>query len=248
MLRLVTGRIGSGKTTRIYNEIQSRIARGGEVTLIVPEQYSFHTEKKMLELLGEKGADSVNVVSFSFLAENLLKKYGLNSKKALDDSTRAMLMSVALDEIGDDLKLYSRHRYSSAVIMQMLKTIKEFRQCSVTPELIEQTLGKMEPSLLRDKLEEILLIDRTYSAIVSQNYFDDECALDILCGVLDKYRNFDGAQVFVDGFRGLTAQEYAVLERITAQADETWVTLCTDESNDPFGVFAHTLYIIARNH
>ena len=241
MLRLVTGRIGSGKTTRIYNEIQSRIARGGEVTLIVPEQYSFHTEKKMLELLGEKGADSVNVVSFSFLAENLLKKYGLNSKKALDDSTRAMLMSVALDEIGDDLKLYSRHRYSSAVIMQMLKTIKEFRQCSVTPELIEQTLGRMEPSLLRDKLEEILLIDRTYSAIVSQNYFDDECALDILCGVLDKYRNFDGAQVFVDGFRGFTAQEYAVLERITAQADETWITLCTDESNDPFGVFAHTL-------
>ena len=50
MLRLVTGRIGSGKTTRIYNEIGNSVEQGREVTLIVPEQYSFHTEKKMLEL------------------------------------------------------------------------------------------------------------------------------------------------------------------------------------------------------
>ena len=170
MLRLVTGRIGSGKTTRIYNEIENSVEQGRAVTLIVPEQYSFHTEKKMLELLGARGADKVNVVSFSFLASNLLKKYGLNSKSAIDDSTRALLMSVALDEIGDDLQIYSRHRYSPAVIVQMLKTIKDFRQCSVTPDLIEETIGKMEPSLLRDKLREVMLVDRTYSARMCSRY------------------------------------------------------------------------------
>lgn len=88
----------------------------------------------MLEMLGARDADRVNVVSFSFLAKNLLKKYGLNSEKSLDDSTRAMLMSVALDEAGDDLQVYSRHRYSPAVILQMLKTLKDFRQCSVTSD------------------------------------------------------------------------------------------------------------------
>ena len=241
MLRLVTGRIGCGKTTRIYEEIRKKTEQGGEVTLIVPEQYSFHTEKKMLELLGARGADKVSVVSFSFLAKNLLKKYGLNSKKALDDSTRAMLMSVALDETGDDLQVYSRHRYSPAVILQMLKTLKDFRQCSVTSDKIEETLPKLKPSLLKDKLGEILLIDRAYTALVEQNYFDDDCALDILCTVLDKHRDFDGAEVFIDGFRGFTAQEYAVLERIMSQAAETWVTICVDKSDDEFGVFAHTL-------
>lgn len=241
MLRLVTGRIGCGKTTRIYEEIRKKTEQGGEVTLIVPEQYSFHTEKKMLELLGARGADKVSVVSFSFLAKNLLKKYGLNSKKALDDSTRAMLMSVALDETGDDLQVYSRHRYSPAVILQMLKTLKDFRQCSVTSDKIEETLPKLKPSLLKDKLGEILLIDRAYTALVEQNYFDDDCALDVLCTVLDKHRDFDGAEVFIDGFRGFTAQEYAVLERIMSQAAETWVTICVDKSDDEFGVFAHTL-------
>lgn len=240
MLRLVTGRIGSGKTARIYSEINKIIEQGGEVTLIVPEQYSFHTEKKMLELLGAKGADSVNVVSFSFLAKNLLKKYGLSSKKALDDSTRAMLMSVALEEIGDDLKVYSRHRYSPAVIMQMLKTIKDFRQSSVTDEKIDEALHKLKPSLLRDKLNEIMLIDRAYTALVRQNYFDDDCALDLLCDLLDGCNDFEGAKVFVDGFRGFTAQEYNVLERIMKQSAEVWITLCVDTTDDEFGVFAHT--------
>lgn len=240
MLRLVTGRIGCGKTRRIYDEIQKKIDRGGEVTLIVPEQYSFHTEKKMLELLGARGADRVNVVSFSFLAENLLKKYGLNSKKALDDSTRAMLMSVALDEVGDELKVYSRHRYSPAVVLQMLKTLKDFRQSSVTADRIRETLGRMKPSLLRDKLNEILKIDGAYSALVEQNYFDDDCALDLLCGVLDGHNDFLNAEVFVDGFRGFTVQEYNVLERIMRQSAEVWVTLCVDKSDDEFGVFAHT--------
>lgn len=240
MLRLVTGRIGSGKTACIYDELKRCILRDDKVTLIVPEQFSFYTEKTILELLGDRGADKVEVVSFSFLAKNLLKKYGLNSKKAIDDSTRAMLMSVALEEVGDELKIYSRHRYSTAVVSQMLKTVKEFRQCSVTSDKLEETAAQMKPSILRDKLNELAKIERTYSALVEQNYFDDECALDILRDALKQRNEFEGTKVFIDGFRGFTAQEFAVLEPIMKQAEEVWVTLCTDDTDDEFGVFSHT--------
>lgn len=240
MLKLVTGRIGSGKTECIYSELKKCIEFGTEVMLIVPEQYSFNTEKTILEYLGARGADKVEVVSFSFLAENLLKKYGLNSKKAIDDSTRAMLMSVALEEVGDDLKIYSRHRYSNAVVTQMLKAIKELRQCSITSDRLDEVAMTMEPSILRDKLNELAKIERTYSSLVTQNYFDDECALDLLCKVLKSHNELAHARVFVDGFRGFTAQEFAVLEEILKQADETWVTLSVDESSDEFGVFSHT--------
>lgn len=242
MLRLITGRTGCGKTTRLYEIIKEKIEQGEEVTLIVPEQYSFHTEKKMLELLGAKGADSVEVVSFSFLAKNLLKKYGLNSDKALDDSTRAIIMSVALDEIGDRLQVFGRHRYSPAVIKHILKLIREFRQCAITPELIREKLPTMEDSLLKNKMQEILLVTETYTALVEQSFFDDECALDILCRALDEKKDFLKKTVFIDGFRGFTAQEYKVLERIFVQADDVYVTLCVDSGNadGDFSAFAHT--------
>ena len=136
MHRLVLGRMGSGKTTIIYNRIKERIEQDMDAVLIVPEQYSFNTEKTMLELLGAKGADKVEVLSFSFLAQKLLKKYGVNSMTEIDDSTRALMMSLALESVSDELNVYGRHRYSASVIMEMLKIIKEFRQCSVSPDML----------------------------------------------------------------------------------------------------------------
>lgn len=242
MLRLITGRILGGKTRHIHNVLKEKIEQGGSVMLIVPEQYSFRTEKTMLELLGAKGADSVEVVSFSFLAENTLKKYGLNSKPRLDDSTRALMMSLALEAVGSSLKVYGRHRYSSMVITQMLKTVKEFRQCSVTPDMLRETSLKLDESLLKSKLDELSLVTEAYTAIVENSYFDDECALDILCDVIDEHKIFVGKTVFVDGFRGYTSQELKVMERIFSQADDVYVTVCIDRSSviDDFSVFAHT--------
>lgn len=242
MLRLITGRISSGKTTEIYSKIKHRVEKGESVMLIIPEQYSFCTEKMMLELLGARGADSVEVVSFTFLCERLLKKYGLNSNPRLDDSTRALMMSLALESVSESLNVYGKHRYSASVITRMLKVIKEFRQCAVTPDMLRETSAGMEDCLLKSKLDELALVTDAYSALVSQSYFDDECALDELCKVLDEHQDFAGKTVFFDGFRGFTSQEFKVMERIFAQAQDVYVTVCTDKpaNADDFSSFAHT--------
>lgn len=242
MLRLIAGRMGSGKTTIIYNRIRDRIENGGDAVLIVPEQYSFHTEKTMLELLGAKGADKVEVLSFSFLAQKLLKKYGINSKTAIDDSTRALMMSLALESVGDNLTVYGRHRYSATVIAQMLKIVKEFRQCAVSPDMLRDTATEMDDSLLKSKLMELALVTDAYTTLVDTSYFDDECALDRLCDVLDMHGDFNGRTVFIDGFRGYTSQELKVLERIFRQADDVYITLTADRNFecDDFSAFAHT--------
>ncbi len=242
MLKLITGRIGSGKTTLIYKKIKSMVELGESVTLIVPEQYSFQTEKMMLELLGAKNADRVEVVSFSFLAESLLKKYGLNSSIRLDDSTRALMMSLALEGVSDNITVYGKHRYSAAVITQMLKIIKEFRQCSVSADMLRNTAAAMQESLLKSKLSELSVIMDAYSAIVGESYFDDECALDALCEVLDEHKNFTGKAVLFDGFRGYTSQQLNVMERIFSQAGDVYITLCTDKPSkiDDFSSFSHT--------
>lgn len=242
MLRLVTGRILSGKTTAIYEKIKSEVEKGESVTLIVPEQYSFRTEKMMLGLLGAKGADKVEVVSFSFLAERLLKQYGLNSLPRLDDSTRALMMSLALESVRDNLKVYAKHRYSATVITNMLKMVKEFRQCSVSADMLREASAKLDESFLKSKVDELSLVMDAYTSVVENSYFDDECALDTLCDVLDEHRTFSGKKVFFDGFRGYTTQELNVMERVFTQADEVWVTVCVDnlsEKND-FSSFAHT--------
>ncbi len=242
MLRLITGRISGGKTTRIYEKIRTMVEKDESVMLIVPEQYSFKTEKTMLEMLGAKGADKVEVQSFSFLAEKLLKKYGLNSLPRLDDSTRALMMSLALESVHDSLQVYGKHRYSAAVITQMLKMIKELRQCSVSAQMLHEASLKLGNSLLKSKVDELSLVTEAYTAIVENSYFDEECALDILCKVIDENKDFAGKTVFFDGFRGYTSQQLDVMKRILAQSDDVYVTLCVDKTSetDDFSSFAHT--------
>ncbi len=89
MLHLVTGRIGCGKTQRIYSEIEKLIKSGKrDILLLVPEQYSFETEKNIVSQMGAQKADCVRVFSFTFLAKHLLKIYGSSNLPEIDDSIR----------------------------------------------------------------------------------------------------------------------------------------------------------------
>ena len=66
MLKLLLGRSGSGKTTKLREMVRDALRRSPEspVFLIVPEQASFENERAMLELLGAEDAQNVHVLSF----------------------------------------------------------------------------------------------------------------------------------------------------------------------------------------
>ena len=74
MLHLIIGRVGSGKTQKVYELIKNKSDKNQSSVLIVPEQYSFETEKNIILYMGALAADSVAVYSFTFLADDLLRK------------------------------------------------------------------------------------------------------------------------------------------------------------------------------
>lgn len=68
MLQLILGRAGSGKTYRIREQVKHLAEQNTEkVMLLVPEQYSFESEKAMLKLLGPKQVNKVQVMSLLVL-------------------------------------------------------------------------------------------------------------------------------------------------------------------------------------
>lgn len=242
MLRLILGRIGSGKTTAVYNRIKERAERYADAVIIVPEQYSFQTEKQMLELLGAKHADKTEVLSFSFLAGKLLGEYGINTNKELDDSTRTMLMSLALEEVNDSLAVYGRHRHSPTIIAMMLELIGRLRQARVSTDMLRDTAGRLEQCLLKDKLGDLALIFDAYTAIAEQRFFDNQSALDKLYPLIEESGWFDGKNVYIDGFRGFTDQELNIIKAILMRAEDVYITLCCDglREDGGFEAFSHT--------
>ena len=99
MLRLIVGRSGSGKTQTVIERL-AVLAAAGEtgLFLLVPEQYSFVSERALLRRLGAAEAARVSVLSFTRLAQTVFREVGGLTGEPLDEGARALLMSRALTE------------------------------------------------------------------------------------------------------------------------------------------------------
>lgn len=244
MLHLILGRAGAGKTTYVHKLLEDFVRDGErEMLLIVPEQYSFFTERALLERLGAKDAGKIEVLSFSRLAHSVFRIYGGKTGQHIDDSGRAILMSLALESVGDKLHVYARHKQSTAVITEMLGLSSEFKQNSVLPEEISEVSDGLPDCLLKEKTREISLILSAYDALVRRSFFDEQDSLTNLYDTLLEQEYFKNRTVVLDAFRGFTGQELRIIERILVQSKNTYITLCTDEIyplQGDTGVFGHT--------
>ena len=101
MLNLLIGPSGSGKTHSILARISALAAQGQTAVIwLVPEQYSFESERAILNTLGPVQAASVRVLSFSRLADMVAREVGglageINQLKALFPDFQEMPDEVA---------------------------------------------------------------------------------------------------------------------------------------------------------
>ena len=145
MLNIITGRTGSGKTRYIRN-LAAEIANNekGKAVIIVPEQFSFETEKGMLEILGNEKINNVEILSFSRIAEKLLSDYGKITKKIADNATRAVVMSMAIESLQDKLTYYNKYQKNPMLISQLLDFNTELKNCCVPVEQLAEISETVE--------------------------------------------------------------------------------------------------------
>lgn len=244
MLYLILASAGGGKTTHITNLIEQFSAGGHKrLSLIVPEQFSFTSEKTMLGRVGAKAMADIDVLSFTSLGEKLVGKPAFHERRRLGDAAKAVLMKSALESVKDKLNLYGSHINRKSVISEFVALSSEFKQNSLSTDSVRLALAQSENSLLKMKLSDIITVLDAYDAMTEGSYFNPDSLLDELCDILPESNYFSGRIVFIDGFRGFTAQEYKVISHMLKKSTAVYVTLCTDNlqnSNDETDLFAHT--------
>ncbi|QNK41118.1 PD-(D/E)XK nuclease family protein [Caproicibacter fermentans] len=253
MLRFVLGRAGSGKTQAVRNKLKNLAQTGEErLMLLVPEQASFENERAMLRLLGPVLARRVTVTSFSRLTDEVLRGCGGFAGRRLDDGGRSIFMSLALEQVKDQLDVYRKNSESTELIGLLLSACAEFKMCAVTPRDLSAAAERMRDGTLKRKISELSLIFSAYDALVSQSFVDPLDDLTRLKNALSEHSYFSDYTVMVDSFQSFTVQEYDVLSLILRQAKEVCVALCTDRLDDPecgaglFSLIRRTAKILVR--
>ena len=236
MLHFILGRAGSGKTHFVREKI-CQLAKDPQFTsrliLLVPEQYSFETERAMLRLLGPKDVQKVEIFSFRRLAEVLFQQYGNRSGKRLDDGGRGILMSLALEQVGNQLEVYHGYTQTAELVSMMLSVSTELKLCAISPEQFGQVGKLVEDVTLRAKIQDITLILSVYDALVEQSFLDPLDDLIRVKEVILAHQAFRETVIFLDSFKGFTNQELDLLELMLIQGKEIHVSLCMDSLDDP---------------
>ncbi len=250
MLQLVLGRAGSGKTHYMRHMAKQLTEQNTEkIMLLVPEQYSFESEKAMLRLLGPAQAGCVEVTSFTRLTDTAFRAYGGSGIPKLEESGRSIFMSLALEEVKEELEFYVAR--PEELIPLMLSVSTELKMCAVPPARLLETAQETEDEKLRQKLREVGLILSAYDALVAQSYLDPLDDLQRLKQIFSQHHFFAGYHIYIDSFKGFTQQEFDLIELMLSQAGQVTVALTCDTLDHEAGaeVFSrvrHTANVLTR--
>lgn len=230
MLHLLKGRAGSGKTAKM-REIISQLAENGgsRPLLLVPEQFSFETERIMLELLGPKNLKNIDIFSFPRMAFSELRKKGISNLKTADNGIKAAIMSEALMQLDGKLHVFSNVRHNSTALSPLVDFCKELKYCCIDSDSLTEKLEGSTNSFLKNKLTELDLIRNTYEALLTQSYFDDADAVSVFAETANESSYFKNKTLFLDGFRDFSKQESECLKVALSQCDDVYITVCVDE-------------------
>ena len=240
MLQFVSGRASSGKSYEICRRIAECVKAGGNPVLIIPEQFSFESEKRILFSLGDADAQKVKVLSFSRLCDEVESLYGGGANVQLSDSDKIILMNTALRRVKGELKYFGRYAASTGFSNMMLNTVGDFLMNAVSVGDIFEAAENEGDTVLGRKLGDTVRIYAEYNQLIAERFAGAEDRLERLYNTLQNFGYFKGKQVFFDSFSGFTGQQYKIIDRVLQSAESTVISFCDNvKERGNIGLFSN---------
>ena len=240
MLQFIFGKPSSGKTYTIINKIKELSKNGDESVLIVPEQFTFESERQVLKTVGDSFALNTTVLSFSRLCDEVGRNVGGISAKPLSDCEKNIFMHKALVNSADKLMLWKKYSSSANFAKTMLDTIGEFKINSIGSDQLLSVSENCDSQTLKLKLHDIAVIYDEYDLCVGEKYIDPADSLSKLYNTLLTYKYFEGKTVFLDSFKGFTGGQFKIIERILTQAKKVYISFSYNPQNNvDFGIYTN---------
>lgn len=234
MLHLLLGSAKTGKTTEIFHQIGKNGPKRMQI-LLVPEQYSHETERRLCREIGNRSAGFCEVLSFTRMANRVFSEVGALTDPILDGGGRILLMHEAVQATAGHLSVYARPSRKPAFLENLLSTADELKSYCVQPEQL-LTAGQEQTSENADRLHDLGLILGAYDGLVAQRADDPR---DRLTKLSDRINDCDygrGWDFYLDSFTDFTPQQRLVIEKLVKRAHSVTVALTCDTLNQKGGV------------
>ena len=230
MLRFYTGIAGTGKTKEILRQIREAAEEGKKnILLIVPDQFTYEAERILCETCGNSISLHAAAKSFSRIAMQVMQERP-EAPTLLDRGGKLLCMNLALEAVGPQLKIYGKTRRRPENQMVLVQELQELKTSCIEPEMLIQCAGNCT-GLLRDKLQDLALIQEAYDSIVENGHSDPSDMMTVLAQNIPNEFISEDSTIYLDGFTDFSQQELNVIEAMLQQGIDITVCLNMDDTN-----------------
>lgn len=233
MIRILLGRGGSGKSRSVLRSLAVHQRAGRRALLLVPEQYTLQAERDLIAEAGMGGLLSVEVMSPTRLARDVLHRAGRDGRACIDALGRAMALRRVAGLCRDELQLYGNAVRRPRFCGEMAALFGDMKRFDVGAAVLRRASEDMGDSLLARKLHDVtLLMDRFDAMMEGRSFWDPEDRMNAFVEALERDGALRGVPVYLDGFDYLPPQSVRMVCALAAVSGEVTVTLAAAEEKD----------------
>ncbi len=256
-IKIIRGAICSGKTKMCLDEIEKVHNENPDARciMIVPDHYSYETEKAFVKRFGGIGLNNIEVLTLRRLAINCLSATQLNH---LTESGKQMLIYKAVNEASEELKtvpemdmklVFAMRRQGFLDVMASL--ISEMKRYLITPPmLLERIEAIQDNQTLKNKLTVFHRVYEKYSCYVENSgCTDSEDDLYALAHCIEIGNEFNSdTYVWVNRFDKFMPQQLCVIEALLKKGVNMTVSICcpVTENAEEREIYAETEKTVNR--
>ncbi|MCR5674830.1 MAG: PD-(D/E)XK nuclease family protein [Lachnospiraceae bacterium] len=237
MLRFCFGASGSGKSTRLYEEIIEESLRSPETSffIVVPDQFTMQAQRDVVRLHPRHAILNIDVLSFSRLSHRIFDEVGGPNVPVLDDMGKTLVLRHVAGEIAEDLPVLGRRLTLPGFTDEVKSILSEFLQYRIGPEDLDLLIGACGlRGQLAARLKDLQTVYRAFLSYIEGHFVTAEETMTVLAGKVLQSDLLRDAVVVFDGFTGFTPIQYQVLSSILQVARQVTISLLMDPDEDPF--------------
>lgn len=228
MLRLIFGLSKSGKTTSVLKEAAELAKSGKKSIILIPEQASFDTEIALGKMNLGKSAENIEVYSLTRLAGRIFINLGGTAGSYVSETGKLIAMERAISELRDHLSYFENASSFEGFSEKMLVITEEIHSSGLDGEQLLEKAALIDDEILKQKLTECALIEKTYHSVLENKFNDSSETLIRASKMLKENNLFEDYHFFIDGFMTFMAGEYDFIEELLRQSEEMTITIPSD--------------------
>ena len=250
-LQFIFGNATSRKTDFLIEKTIEESIKNSNINyvMIVPEQATLLTQKKIIQKHPKRALSNIDILSFGRLAYRIFEELNLPVFQILDDTGKSMILRKVAAEQKGSLTAFQKNLSKTGFIEELKSMMSEFFQYGIDGNRLKEVKERLEDKpLLKMKLDDLHLIYDDFCRRMQGAYITAEELLPSLCKVINRSSIISNSVLIFDGFTGFTPVQYQLLDLLMIYAKDIIVSVTMDPSLNPYKQAKdHELFRMSHN-